>query len=112
MLPLHGTWHIYVGGFLSCITQQLLTNICRWCPLPRAELYDIYIHGVYHNEYACIGTYFLSMLIHFIFRLDHTCWPVVALLFAVFSLGALFDPARPPFSIESQEYYLLSRVAL
>ena len=36
----------------------------------------------------------------------------MALLFAVFALGALFDPARPPFSIESQEYYILSRVAL
>jgi hypothetical protein len=41
-----------------------------------------------------------------------TCWPELSLLFAVFALGALFDPARPPFSIESQEYYLLSRVTL
>lgn len=41
-----------------------------------------------------------------------TCWPAVSLLFAVFALGALFDPARPPFSIESQEFYLVARVAL
>jgi len=59
-----------------------------------------------------LASYFLSMLMYLIFRLDHTCWPTVALLFAVFSLGALFDPARPPFSIESEEYYLLSRVTL
>jgi len=39
-------------------------------------------------------------------------WPALSLLFVVFALGALFDPTRPPFSIESQEYYLLSRVTL
>jgi hypothetical protein len=42
---------------------------------------------------------------------DRTCWPAISLLFVIFALGALFDPARPPFSIESQEYYLLSRVS-
>lgn len=40
------------------------------------------------------------------------CWPTVSLLFAVFALGALFDPTKPPFSIESQEFYLVARVAL
>lgn len=36
----------------------------------------------------------------------------LAFLFVVFALGALFDPALPTFSIESQEYYLVSRTTL
>ncbi|KIM78388.1 hypothetical protein PILCRDRAFT_11355 [Piloderma croceum F 1598] len=61
----------------------------------RTVLYNTYLNGVYKADTN-----------------DCIYWPAVSLLFVIFALGALFDPARPPFSIESQEYYLLSRVSL
>lgn len=41
-----------------------------------------------------------------------TCPHRLALLFSVFSLGSLFDPARQVNNVESDDYYHLSRVAL
>ena len=91
----------------------------RWSPLPRAELFDVFISGVYRAEYEYIFFAFrilgiLVIRVYYEFRAyeSYICWPSVAFLFSVFALGALCDPARPPFSIESQEYYLLSRVTL
>ncbi|KAJ7696746.1 fungal-specific transcription factor domain-containing protein [Mycena rosella] len=37
---------------------------------------------------------------------------LLSLLFAVFATAAILDPGRPPYSIEAQEYYYLSRAAL
>ncbi|KAG6919080.1 hypothetical protein DXG01_009333 [Tephrocybe rancida] len=36
----------------------------------------------------------------------------VALLFSVFAIGALFDPERQPYSVESQEFYYLARAVV
>ena len=40
------------------------------------------------------------------------CWNSIALLFAIFALGALLSPSYPAFSIQAHEWYLLSRVTL
>jgi len=40
-----------VGALLLYMPQHLLTYICRWSPLPREELYDTYLSGVYKTEY-------------------------------------------------------------
>ncbi|KIM78063.1 hypothetical protein PILCRDRAFT_602633 [Piloderma croceum F 1598] len=58
----------------------LLIYLYRWSPLPREELYDTYLNGVYKADTN-----------------DCIYWPAVSLLFVIFALGALFDPARPPF---------------
>lgn len=41
-----------------------------------------------------------------------TCPHRLALLFSIFSLGALFDPAQEPNNVQSDDYYHLARVAL
>lgn len=43
---------------------------------------------------------------------EDCCWNSIALIFAIFALGTLLSPAYPAFSIEAQEWYLLSRVTL
>lgn len=36
----------------------------------------------------------------------------MSLLFMIFSLATLFDLNMPPYCVEAQEYYLLSRICL
>ncbi|KAG6856116.1 hypothetical protein H0H87_007330 [Tephrocybe sp. NHM501043] len=64
-----------------------------YTPVPRAELFDEILTSIY--------------------RLDSfegfSNPDSVALLFSVFAIGALFDPDRQPYSVESQEFYHLAR---
>ncbi len=36
----------------------------------------------------------------------------MSLLWIIYALATLYDPNTPPYAVEAQEYYLLSRVAL
>ena len=35
-------------------------SICRWSPLPRTELFDLYLSGVYRAEYAYFAFVFMK----------------------------------------------------
>ena len=43
---------------------------------------------------------------------DYTCSHRLSLVYMVFALGILLDPARPSYSIEAEDYYRLARAAL
>ncbi|KLO07236.1 hypothetical protein SCHPADRAFT_881937 [Schizopora paradoxa] len=43
---------------------------------------------------------------------DYTCSHRLSLVYMVFALGILLDPARPPYSVEAEDYYRLARAAL
>ncbi|KAG6834457.1 hypothetical protein H0H93_009507, partial [Arthromyces matolae] len=64
--------------------------------IPRTELFDEILTCVYRAESYETFKNFDSL----------------ALLFSVFALGAHFDPTRQPYSVESQEFFYLSRAAL
>ncbi|KAF8218975.1 hypothetical protein L208DRAFT_1345035 [Tricholoma matsutake] len=70
--------------------------INRYAPIPRKELFDEILEPIYRaDSFDAIQ-----------------CYHVIAVLLGVFSLGALFDSDRQPFSAESQEYCYLARIAL
>ncbi|OBZ79070.1 putative transcriptional regulatory protein C1F7.11c [Grifola frondosa] len=69
-----------------------------WYPIPRSVLFDEIVGAMYRSNPAT-GCNLAS---------THAA----ALLFMVFALATLFDPALPPYSVEAYEYYLLARVAL
>lgn len=69
-----------------------------WYPIPRKELFDDILGAVYRfvPNSSC----------------DLASTHAIGLLFIVFALATLFDPAVPPHAIEAHEYYLLSRICL
>ncbi|KAJ7631664.1 fungal-specific transcription factor domain-containing protein [Mycena polygramma] len=66
------------------------------CAIQRTELIDEVLEAVYRA-----GS-FENMRNHH----------ALALLFIVFAIAAILDPAKHPYSMEAQEYYYLSRAAL
>ncbi|KAI5117299.1 hypothetical protein M0805_008563 [Coniferiporia weirii] len=81
---------------------EVYLNYTGWlCPvLSREILYEDLIAHVYHlpdRPWADVRA---------------TCPHYLALVFSIFSLGALFDPTRPAYNPESDDYYHLARVAL
>ncbi|KAG6827101.1 hypothetical protein H0H92_013213 [Tricholoma furcatifolium] len=67
-----------------------------YTPVPRTELFDEILVGIYRVDR-------LTVL---------SCLDSLSLLFSIFALGALFDPEREAYSVESQEYYYLARAVL
>ncbi|KAF9259356.1 hypothetical protein L218DRAFT_908477 [Marasmius fiardii PR-910] len=64
--------------------------------VPRSELFDEVMSPVYRaGNFSSIE-----------------CYHSVALLFSVFALASLFDTTRPPYSVEAQEYFYLSRATV
>ncbi|EIW63909.1 uncharacterized protein TRAVEDRAFT_157688 [Trametes versicolor FP-101664 SS1] len=69
-----------------------------WYPLPRKYIFDDIISVIYHSpkdESCNVATLHL-----------------MSLLWIIYALATLYDPNTPPYAVEAQEYYLLSRVAL
>ncbi|KIJ93761.1 hypothetical protein K443DRAFT_643750 [Laccaria amethystina LaAM-08-1] len=64
--------------------------------IPRTELFDEILTVVYRTESFAT------------FQSHHA----LALLFIIFAIATHFDPNTPPYSIEAQEYYHLSRTSL
>lgn len=64
--------------------------------IPRTELFDEIVTVVYRTEPFAT------------FQSHHA----LALLFIIFAIATHFDPKKPPYSIEAQEYYHLSRTSL
>jgi hypothetical protein len=87
-------------------------TIHRYAPIPREELFDEILEPIYRAE--CVDICVTSCLTDTQSRSFEAiqCYHVMAVLFGVFSLGALFDTDRQPYSSESQEYCYLARVAL
>ncbi|KAH0591557.1 hypothetical protein H2248_001613 [Termitomyces sp. 'cryptogamus'] len=67
-----------------------------YTPVPRTELFDEILTTIYRVDSHEAFTNF----------------DLLALLFGVFALGAYFDPNRQPYSVESQEFYHISRAVL
>lgn len=84
----------------------------RNSPIPRDELFDEILEPMYRAE--CVQPILKSVPSNLLFSSFESikCIHVLGVLFAVFSLGALLDTDRQPFSVESQEYCYLARVAL
>ncbi|KAH8094589.1 fungal-specific transcription factor domain-containing protein [Phellopilus nigrolimitatus] len=81
---------------------EVYLNYAKWLCLfvSREALYEEFIAHVYHlPNRAWADT-------------PYTCPHRLALVFAIFSLGALFDSSRPPYNPEADDYYHLARVAL
>ncbi|KAI0732426.1 fungal-specific transcription factor domain-containing protein [Fomitopsis betulina] len=89
-----------------------LSNACRlcdifseggkyiWYPLPREELFDKVLGTAYRTVSNATVTCDVS-----------TCH-ALGLIYMVFALATLIDPDAAPYSVEAQEYYLLSRICL
>ncbi|KAH7926867.1 hypothetical protein BV22DRAFT_1062124 [Leucogyrophana mollusca] len=67
-----------------------------WNPLSRSELFDEVLASVYRAD-----SYETMSSPHYL-----------CLIFSVFALAALFDFDRPPYSVEAQEFHILSHVAI
>ncbi|THU97411.1 hypothetical protein K435DRAFT_828690 [Dendrothele bispora CBS 962.96] len=66
-----------------------------YTPIPRKELLDEILTGVYRaGSFSSLPQ-------------KHT----LALVFIIFALAALFDPNKPPYSLDAQEYFYLARAA-
>ncbi|THH05829.1 hypothetical protein EW145_g4510 [Phellinidium pouzarii] len=96
-----------VLGYLPDLNEayslcEVYLSYAGWLGLfvSRKELYEDFIAHVYHLPNRPWADTI------------ETCPHRLALLFAIFSLGALFDPARPPYNPESDDYYHLARVSL
>ncbi|KAF9021153.1 hypothetical protein BDZ89DRAFT_1019781 [Hymenopellis radicata] len=68
-----------------------------YAPLPRKELFDEVLMGVYRAES------FPTM--------SPSCHHKLSLLFGVFALASLFDQEKHAYSVEAQEYFYLSKAA-
>ncbi|KAF8909503.1 fungal-specific transcription factor domain-containing protein [Mucidula mucida] len=68
-----------------------------YAPLPRKELFDEVLMGVYRAES------FPTM--------SPSCHHKLSLLFAVFALACLLDQEKHAYSVEAQEYFYLSKAA-
>ena len=82
--------------------SYLLHGSYAWSTIPKEDVIDGILNRVY--AYQQSGEWIEGG--------NGPCWNSIALLFAIFALGCLLSPSYPPFSIQAQEWYLLSRATL
>jgi hypothetical protein len=102
-----------------CKSSQLLSLdraliLYRYTPVSRTELFDDILTAVYRAESVAnaiepTASHLTSLPRSFD---EFRCHHGLALLFIIFAIAVLFDPKKPAYCIEAQEYYYLARTSL